>query len=513
MARRTTPPSGTAAPPAAAAPRPRAPSASPARLEGEANAVALRVAFGTASPPSAASLAAAAREQAPGGAAAAGDGGVREQVGRALGYDFSGVRLDAGPDAARRAADDRAHAVTRGSRVDFAAGRFRPDRPLGRGLIAHELAHVAQLGAAPRRADADDRLHEAVHAGVDQEAALTPAPPGAPLKLDSCGGCGSCAGNKSDKKDVTGPSGDGDAGKDAAAASGPIVGGAPSPKNPNAIVRLSWTFDDGPTTATTDMESAMGNLPGTWFIMRNMLGTGAAEATALKSLADKQKKGGEIGIHAFHPTVAHHSWYPVEVAGAVPKAYGDMTTAMADLTAFVGLLRGAGVNPKFVRFPGGEVTETKKYLESEGVSATNSNAVARKILKGESVAGDGAGAVKVAADFQTILTTLSALGLVLWGGSSSGALLTSNSWEAESAPAGSPLNNDALPRFKKVVDAAAKEGKPRSLIILAHDTAIANAAAVKTTVADMDAYAVSKDVRIEYYTMSALFQAVRGVAP
>jgi hypothetical protein len=85
--------------------------------------------------------------------------------------------------------------------------------------------------------------------------------------------------------------------------------------------------------------------------------------------------------------------------------------------------------------------------------------------------------------------------------------------EGEAEPAGSKLVDDVIPRFTTVVDRAAAEGKPRSLVILAHDTARLNATAIKGYVADMEANAVKKDVRLEHYTMSGFFQAVRGKAP
>lgn len=173
------------------APSTRAPSAgapSAAKREGEANAVALRVALGqpaAAAPPSRAALAEQARrelEDAP-SAPPAGDGGMRQKVGSALGRDFSGVRLHTGPEAAARTEAVGAHAAAQGGDVWFAPGRYRPDRPLGRALIAHELVHAAQQGAAPLLADQEEE-HDAVQSELP---GLTPAPPGT-LSLFACGG-------------------------------------------------------------------------------------------------------------------------------------------------------------------------------------------------------------------------------------------------------------------------------------------------------------------------------------
>jgi hypothetical protein len=185
------------------APRGRPPPApSPARLEGEANDVALRVALGRgpgAGSPSRAAVAGQARrelEEAP-AAAPSGDGGMRAQVGRALGRDLSAVRLHTGDDAARRTSAAGALAETSGGDVWFAPGRFRPDLPLGRALIAHELAHAAQFGAP-------------VVPGREEDAIpVTPAPSGT-LSLYACFG-GSGSGDK-DQEAPAQASSTGDAG-------------------------------------------------------------------------------------------------------------------------------------------------------------------------------------------------------------------------------------------------------------------------------------------------------------
>jgi hypothetical protein len=489
------------------------------RWEAEANAVAARVLAGPA----------------------ADAGGVRGATGRLLGRDFGGVRLHTGAQAAARAEAEGAHAVTSGSDVYFGAGRFRPELPLGRALIGHELAHVAQQGAAPR-ADPVGAHLRALEGGARPEpggyrdsvdafraghpagelaagrAALrepgapevTPAPAG--VRQRCVAGCRSCNESEPQPKDA------GTAEQQAAtpantaatAASGPGATGGGTVTDPNRVIRISWTFDDGPTGATGDMATAIGAIPGTWFVMRNQLGTGPAQKAALAELVKKQGAGSEIGIHAFHPTIAHHAWYPVTVAAAVPKAYPSVDDAMTGLADFVSLLKTAGVNVKFARFPGGEHTETVKYLQAEGAPDADQNA--RKILKGDPLPSDPA-VTKVAGDWAKIQAKLKSLGMVIWGGSSSGALLRADSWEAEAEPPGSTLTNDAVPKFKKTVDAVDKESKPHSLVILAHDKEVANATAIKGYIKEMDDYAVSKKVKIEYYTMSGLFQAVRGAKP
>ncbi len=61
-----------------------------------------------------------------------------------FGYDFGRVRVHADPQAAQSARAVNALAYAVGRDVVFDAGRFAPDTPAGRSLLAHELAHVVQ---------------------------------------------------------------------------------------------------------------------------------------------------------------------------------------------------------------------------------------------------------------------------------------------------------------------------------------------------------------------------------
>lgn len=128
---------------------------------------------------------------------AASETGVRQQVGSFLGFDFSGVRIHR--ESAAVAAEG-AHAVAAGADVYLAPGRFRPDLPLGRALLAHELTHVAQQEAAPRQGLSLEALRGerssgrlAAHAATlsDPQGGLSPAPRG---MRQRCAGCTSgCA--------------------------------------------------------------------------------------------------------------------------------------------------------------------------------------------------------------------------------------------------------------------------------------------------------------------------------
>jgi len=67
-------------------------------------------------------------------------------MGARLGHDFSRVRVHADAGAAESARAVSALAYTVGPHVVFGAGRYAPETPAGRRLLAHELAHVANEG-------------------------------------------------------------------------------------------------------------------------------------------------------------------------------------------------------------------------------------------------------------------------------------------------------------------------------------------------------------------------------
>ena len=81
--------------------------------------------------------------------------------------DFSGVRIHTDEHAAHLAAQLGARAFTIGRDIYFAKGEFRPDRPEGWELVAHELTHTIQQGGA-------------AHAPVAPPQAPAPAKPAAP---------------------------------------------------------------------------------------------------------------------------------------------------------------------------------------------------------------------------------------------------------------------------------------------------------------------------------------------
>lgn len=66
----------------------------------------------------------------------------------ALGHDLRAVRLHADDCAAAAVARIGAHGLAHGGDIAFARGRFAPHEDAGFALLAHELVHVVQQGAA-----------------------------------------------------------------------------------------------------------------------------------------------------------------------------------------------------------------------------------------------------------------------------------------------------------------------------------------------------------------------------
>jgi len=73
---------------------------------------------------------------------------VREFFEPRIGYDFSNVRVHTDPDSTRGL---QARAYTVGRNIVFGAGEYAPHTGEGKKLLAHELAHVVQQGAAGTR--------------------------------------------------------------------------------------------------------------------------------------------------------------------------------------------------------------------------------------------------------------------------------------------------------------------------------------------------------------------------
>ncbi|HEY6724387.1 MAG TPA: DUF4157 domain-containing protein [Polyangiaceae bacterium] len=108
------------------------------------------------------------------GAGVAPDASVSARMGKAMGQDFSGVRIHNDSKAADLARGHNAKAFTVGRHVAFGAGEYRPGTPVGDALIAHELAHVVQQGASEPTASsqvASATAQAALEAEADESAA------------------------------------------------------------------------------------------------------------------------------------------------------------------------------------------------------------------------------------------------------------------------------------------------------------------------------------------------------
>ena len=73
---------------------------------------------------------------------------LRRDMEQRFGHDFSRVRVHTDSVAGQSADDVNALAYTVGRNIAFGAGRFAPETQEGRRLLAHELTHVVQQGAA-----------------------------------------------------------------------------------------------------------------------------------------------------------------------------------------------------------------------------------------------------------------------------------------------------------------------------------------------------------------------------
>jgi Domain of unknown function (DUF4157) len=74
---------------------------------------------------------------------------LRETFETRFGADFSAVRIHSDAAAGQLSQAIQAQAFTRGSDIFLGAGQSAADTPAGKRLLAHELTHVIQQGAAP----------------------------------------------------------------------------------------------------------------------------------------------------------------------------------------------------------------------------------------------------------------------------------------------------------------------------------------------------------------------------
>lgn len=100
------------------------------------------------------------------------DAATRAYMEPRFGYDFSNVRVHTDDAAARSARSIDAVAYTAGTDIAFGPGRYGPNTPAGRELLAHELTHVAQQSqASPSHAMATSGATAGADSASEREAA------------------------------------------------------------------------------------------------------------------------------------------------------------------------------------------------------------------------------------------------------------------------------------------------------------------------------------------------------
>ncbi|HEX5063476.1 MAG TPA: DUF4157 domain-containing protein, partial [Kofleriaceae bacterium] len=100
------------------------------------------------------------------------DPSTRSVFESSLSTDLSDVRVHDGEAANAQAGDQDALAYAQGNDIFFAAGQYDPNNDEKRGLLAHEVAHVAQQKGAPAdRNPNSTRAGDAAERDADQAAA------------------------------------------------------------------------------------------------------------------------------------------------------------------------------------------------------------------------------------------------------------------------------------------------------------------------------------------------------
>ncbi|MEB2773760.1 DUF4157 domain-containing protein [Algoriphagus sp. D3-2-R+10] len=94
--------------------------------------------------------------------------GIRASMESEFGVDFSGVKIHHDSEAEQASKILNANAFTYGNHIYFNPKKFNPNSKAGKELVAHELTHVVQQGAAPKmEIQRDD--DETVSPGPEEE--------------------------------------------------------------------------------------------------------------------------------------------------------------------------------------------------------------------------------------------------------------------------------------------------------------------------------------------------------
>ncbi len=100
--------------------------------------------------------------------------GVRSSMEQGFGADFSGVRVHTGGEADALNRSLNARAFTTGNDIFFGQGQYNPGSSGGQELIAHELTHTVQQGAAGVQRASSPLADEAGKETADHHSLLTP---------------------------------------------------------------------------------------------------------------------------------------------------------------------------------------------------------------------------------------------------------------------------------------------------------------------------------------------------
>lgn len=82
------------------------------------------------------------------------------EMSHSFGVDFSGVRVHSDSEAANMNKELQAHAFTHGNDIYFNQGKYNPETPDGKFLLAHELTHVVQQSGGTSAIDTKRASHQ-----------------------------------------------------------------------------------------------------------------------------------------------------------------------------------------------------------------------------------------------------------------------------------------------------------------------------------------------------------------
>ncbi len=108
------------------------------------------------------------------------DGGTRKNMESAFGADFSGVRIHNDSNARKMSNELGAQAFTHGNDIYFNDGKYDPNSSSGSHLLAHELTHTIQQGAAVQKKEKEETTEAPAVQPMIQKKGNTPAAPSGP---------------------------------------------------------------------------------------------------------------------------------------------------------------------------------------------------------------------------------------------------------------------------------------------------------------------------------------------